>query len=222
MTTRTLIPVAQEVLSGRITDRVSGHGLGRAKILLSVRSGNGPFVPFPLQPRLRADGFFSLGASWTALTAVLPLDKATRFQLGVEMQGFEPASHVVFANRVDVRRAETTVTVGGQDITRVGLSGAPFDLSVALEPKPVGLTGVVLRDGELSAPIENARIKVAGARNNTTVITGADGRYRLDALPLEQSVEIEARLGPVTFLQTHAVNFKQPLNRLDFSFPSTP
>lgn len=209
---------AQALIRLRVTDLVSGLALPEAEVMTSLKAeeGDGIYRSSPFEFRNMHDGWFIMVINYQALVGKLRLGVATRFKFNVSLRGYEMAEELLLISADDFTAVSEEVVVGDSVIPRRRLRGAPFEQQIVLEPNPVRLAGLVVRDNDLDKPIENVNVMVNDDAANA-VMTGGDGRFRFNSLPLKQTVDVTVSEVDNSDTTTHVIDFRNPINHLTLS-----
>ncbi len=215
------LAAAQTLLRIKVSDSVSGAALPDAAIETSIKTTVGDYRPSPFALRNMRDGWSVLGVSHRELTARVRIGVTTRFRFAVTRPGYAAAEEELFIAPGDFTAVEEDVNVGGITLRRARIAGAPFEQRITLDPLPVRLVGQLVQDNDLTDPVAGATITLDGDAGGAQT-TDAEGRFRFDALPLVQTVEVTAEKGDDETAVTHIIDFKQPTNQLTLSFITEP
>lgn len=88
----------------------------------------------------------------------------------------------------DLALVETEATVAGQQVTTLRVDGAPFTFNARVLPPPVLLDGLVLVDHDPETAAAGATVTAAPL---APVVTDEHGRFRIPALPVAETVDLE-------------------------------
>src|SRR5690606_35490600 len=86
---------------------------------------------------------------------------------------------------------------------------------LALQPSPVGINGRVISDHDFNAPLAGISIQVTDPLVLAPVISDAQGRFRIDALPVAESVTLQLEGSDSTI--HHVIDYTPPFNTRIFS-----
>jgi hypothetical protein len=98
-----------------------------------------------------------------------------------------PITRTLVVTGADLAVVEVQRMVDGQALTVQRISAAPFRFEIALDPAPVLLDGLVLRGGDPADPAAGVTVRIAGLPD---AVTDAEGRFRIPALPISDSVTL--------------------------------
>ena len=98
-------------------------------------------------------------------------------------------------------------------VTKV-VSGAPFVFDIVAPAVAVGLRGIVLKKTDPDQPLANVSVK---AGNLAPVLTGANGRFAIEALPVTETVDLvlQGTGSPVNI--TFRPDYLTPVNTVSLS-----
>jgi hypothetical protein len=113
----------------------------------------------------------------------------------------------------DLALTEVSRTVAGQTLIVTTIAGAPFDLSAEIDPAPVALAGIVLRDHDPAEPLAGIGVAAGGA----PAVTDGAGRFFIPALPLAAELSLTLTEGGTTTILPLRVDFAQPINKATLS-----
>jgi hypothetical protein len=211
----TRLPVRQNLAVGRVSENITRRGLAARSATLSAQATAGPLVPLAARFLTRAEGYFAF--------SILP---------GSDMPDFSAAANVTlraefrFAARPPILAertvagsvlalADTVRSIAGQDVTVRTVTGAPIDLSVAADPAPVALQGIVLREHDPAQPLEGITVAAGPAQT----ATDAQGRFFLPALPLVAEVVLDLTENGTTTHHPFRIDYERPVNSATLSLP---
>lgn len=216
MTTVTLSSAAALILRVRVFDDLTGRGLPDVAPSLELRQGRGIFKPFPASLTRKGHGWFALVAPMDQVLAAIQPEIVTRFRLSAAPVGHDAGEVVLMADRNRMLLIEDVVQAGGGETTLRRFRGAPFDMQLGLLPAAMRLEGIVLADGDPARPESDARVFVDGAQ---VAMSGADGRFSVDALPQSARVEIAVRKAARETIIAHVIDYPARPNRLTIALP---
>lgn len=209
------LPVRQNLAVGRVSERITERGLAVLSATLSLQAGAGPVVPLAARFLTRPEGYFAFN--------ILPerdmpdVSGAADVVLRAEFQIAEGTP--VIAERTVAGSAlaltDSPRTVAGQNVTVRSVAGAPVDLSVAADPAPVALQGIVLRGNDPAQPVAGAGVAAGPAQS----VTDAQGRFFLPALPLAAQVELAVTDNATTTTHAFRIDYERPVNSVVLSLP---
>ena len=207
--------VRQNLATGRVSERITGRGLAAASATLSLRAGTGPLLPIAARFLPRAEGYFAFsilpGRDMPDLSAAPSVTVRAEFRFGAR----DPvvAERTVAGSLLALE--DRTRRIAGQDVTLRTVAGAPIDLSVAADPAPVALQGIVLRDHDPAQPVAGARV-AAGPEHR---FTDAQGRFFLPVLPLLAELVLDLTLDATTTSHRFRIDYARPVNSATLSLP---
>lgn len=210
------LPVRQTIAAGRAAERITERGLTALSATLSFRAGTDPLRPLPARFHLRAEGYFAFGLIPERDMPDLSAASSVTLRAEFERHGTAPVAVEATVPGAALALEEVERTVAGRTVTVERIAGAPFDLSLMVDPAPVALAGIVLRDHDPAAPAAGVTVTAGPA----AVLTDAGGRFFLPALPLVAEVELELTDGTETTTQPFHIDYETPVNRVSLSLPS--
>ncbi|MGK0399427.1 MAG: hypothetical protein ACJA0I_001729 [Gammaproteobacteria bacterium] len=205
----------QALIVLQVNDAISGAAIEKTESLhTSVRyPGEAEFNPFPAAMRILAGGYFVyIGSALSVFPNGLDPADDVEFQFDVFATGYGNFQSIIVVNAAAVIPVSTTVISLQHSVEAMLVDAPVIQQSISLQPNPIGLQGSVIDDNDFSNPISGVSIRVITPVNEPAVISDAQGRYRIDTLPVASSVTLEIdHLGDVTTVQ-HLVDFATPLN----------
>jgi hypothetical protein len=207
--------VRQVAVTGRVRDAIDGRGLAAA-IALDWRTEppGGAFRPFPGAVKAAGDGRFAIHCDPATLdpgpsgTVRLRLSVTVPGRAPVVVEATDPASAWALADR-------SAPTSGGTTRWR-GLAGPVRAFDVAVAPNPVALEGHVFRDNDPATPAAGATVTIVAPPTPGAATVGADGAFRIDALPVVETVGLSIVDGPRSAAPTLRVDYAARINRAAF------
>jgi hypothetical protein len=207
--------VSQVLVSGRLSDSVSGRGVeGAAPTLDYDPSGGGEFVPLPARLTRHGDGWFSFHLAPGSMPQ--PSGPTPALRLAASAARHADSVAILAIAPADLALATDTKSIAGHEVKIERLDGAPFRIDLLLEPLPVALAGHVFVEGDSEQPASGADVVIV-APPGAAAKTGGDGAFGLLALPVAAEVTVEVtHEGDVN---THIIrpDFDQRINRAVFA-----
>ena len=207
--------VQQALVVGQVTNSLTNEAISSAlNVEVAVRyPGDTQFQAFPAKVRIMPAGYFSIAGS---PTRVLPLQLApadtVEFRLNVSAPGFTLLEDIVSVSAASATPSVTTEVLASHNV-EVALIAAPLlQRSLALDPLPVGLTGVVIEDNDQSRPLSGVSIQVIAPEIGSAVTSDVRGRYRIENLPIAQSITLQMALDGDLTTTEHIIDYTIPLN----------
>lgn len=203
----------QTIIKGRVTEAVTGRPLSPVSAALefthATKSG---FLPATLLAK--SAGYFALhlapGRSMPELTGHGPVT----LKLTLGFSGHAPINISKIIPAVQLSIIDRPVKVASTMLVTRVISGAPFVFDVLAPASPVGLRGIVLKKSDPDEPLANVSVK---AGNLAPVLTGANGRFAIDALPVTETVALvlQGTGAPVNI--SYRPDYLTPVNTATFS-----
>jgi hypothetical protein len=207
--------IRQNLATGRLSERITGRGLAVVSGSLSVQAEAGPLLPVAARCLVRTEGYFAF--------SILPerdmpdvsaaANVTLRAELHLSSRASIPTERTVPGSAlalVDIPRI-----IAGQDVILRTVSGAPIDLSIATDPAPVALQGIVLRNHDPAQPVAGVHVAAAPAATDTDV----QGRFLLPALPLLAEVVLTLTEDGTTTSHPFRIDYARPVNSATLSLP---
>jgi hypothetical protein len=206
----------QIIAAGRVAERITGRGLPDLSGTLLFRSNTPEWRSLPASFSARAEGFvaFSLipGRDMPDLSAFAAVTLRAEYQRA----RLAPVVAERTITGAELALQEVPRRLGGRTLSALVISGAPFDLSAEVDPLPVALAGVVLRDHDPAEPVAGVEVSAGGAK----VLSDAGGRFFLPALPLVALLSLKiTEDGEDTIFPFH-IDYAKPVNSVTLSLPS--
>ncbi|HEX8309321.1 MAG TPA: hypothetical protein VF645_12975 [Allosphingosinicella sp.] len=207
--------LTQVLVSGRVSDAMSGRGLdGAAPILDFDPSGSGGFVSLPARLTRHGDGWFAFHLAPGAMPQ--PSGPTPTLRLAASAARHVDGLATVAVPPADLALASEEQTIAAHDVTIVRIAGAPFRIALTLDPLPVALAGHVFIDGDSDQPAAGADVEIVVPPGASTT-TGADGGFGLLTLPVAAEVTVKVTHGGE--VRNHVVrpDYDQRINRAVFT-----
>lgn len=206
----------QVLARGRVSDAVTGRGLGTFDVALGFTHGGGS-GDLPGVLALKPDGWFAVqvrpAVQMPDLAAAGPVTLTAR--VTVPGRGAVEVAQVV--DGTELALVEVSVPVGDSETVVERIAGAPFTFSVALPPQPVALAGIVLRDHDPDIPVAGVEVR---ADVGAPVVTDARGRFFLPALPVAETITLTLTEDAEESTTSYRPDFSRPVNTVTLSRPS--
>jgi hypothetical protein len=207
--------VRQNLVTGRVSERITGRGLAVDSATLTAKVGAAPRLPLAARFLRRAEGYFAFSIlpdrEMPDFSAAPNVTLRAEFRLGSGAPVF--SEHTVAGSALAL--VETTRKVAGQDVKLRTIKDAPVDLSVEIDPLPVALQGIVLREHDPAEPIAGIGVEAGPAQT----VTDAQGRFFLSPLPLLAAVTLKLTEKGTTTNHPFRVDYSNPVNSATLSLP---
>lgn len=181
------VGLRQALVTGRAWERFTERGLPVHEAQLRGSHAGGGAV-FRTGLTLRPGGWFALHLDPARDMPDLAAAGAVTLTLTLRARGLAPVERSLNVTGADLALVEVPLLVAGQALTAERVAGAPFAFSVAVDPPPLLLEGLVLRDHDPAEPAAGVAVRANGA---DAAVTDAEGRFRIAALPLAESVTLD-------------------------------
>lgn len=204
----------QALVTGQVVDALTGSGITPDSIVLEMRfPDETDFRPVRADLRLGAAGYFAFhGTATQAFPQTLEADEELALRFSVTARSHTAQQVSVNIPATAITAPVTPTQLGGHELA-VRIIAAPVQHQmIELAPLPVGLNGLVISDHDLDSPLEGASIQVIEPVVQPAVLSNADGRFRINALPLSQSVTLQVELGDVSTTINHVVDYTTSFN----------
>jgi hypothetical protein len=176
----------QSLAAGRLFEQFTERGFPdfSARLAYAHPAGAGVFGTILVK---QPAGYFALQLSPEREMPDLAAAGTVDLTLTLEIPGRAPIALPLATTGAALAVVEETRTIAGQSVTVRRVAGAPFPFQAALPPPPVLLDGLALLDGDPETPGAGIDVTALGA---PTVVTDAEGRFRIPALPLAAMVTL--------------------------------
>ena len=207
--------VQQAIIYGQVIDRLTGQGLrGEFSVDISLKlAGSSEFQSFDVAPRTLAGGYFVLSGNPVDILPVhVAAADSVEIRIAVSSPGYTGAEETVVVTSANITPAPVAVDIADKAY-QLPLITAPLVQSlISLLPVAVGINGMVVDDNDLDSPVVGASVQVIAPDVLPAVTTDSNGRYRIENLPIVESVTVRAELGLETSSVEHVVDYTTPLN----------
>lgn len=176
----------QVLARGRLFERLTERGFPRFDARLSYAFGTHRGT-FPTVLTIRPGGWFALHLDPARDMPDLSGAGPVRLTLRLERPNDPPLDATLDVPGADLAVVEVPRSVDGKSLTTMRVAGAPFSFEIAVDPAPLLLDGLVLRDSDQAAPVAGLTISVATLPDR---VTDAQGRFRILALPVAEIVTL--------------------------------
>lgn len=207
--------VRQALVSGQVIDGLTGQGLrGAFSVDISLKlAGSSQFKPFAATPRILPGGYFVLsGNPVDILPARLAPADSVEIRIAVSAPGYAAAEEVVVVDGASITPSPVAVDIAEQTYQLALIDAPVLQSLITLLPVAVGISGIVVDDNDLDSPVVGASVQVIAPDVLAAVISDSNGRYRIENLPIVESVTVRAELGSEASSVEHFVDYTTPLN----------
>ena len=210
---------SQALITGRLTNALTGAGIRPDTLQLSLRlTAEQPFSPLAAAVQFSANGYFAVaGIASAVLPQHLAPDSQAQLQYQISASGYSMLQDSVMLSQSAVTALTSTEQLAGYSLPVSRIAAPAVHLSLALQPSPVGLSGVVIEDNDLAVPLSGVSLQIVAPEVLPAVLSDAQGRFRIAALPLTSTVTLQISRGDVVSSITHVVDYKTLLNPLIIS-----
>ncbi|TJZ91291.1 hypothetical protein FA743_12270 [Paracoccus gahaiensis] len=176
----------QVLARGRLFERLTERSFPRFDARLSYTFGTNRGT-FPTVLTIRPGGWFALHLDPSRDMPDLSAAGPVRLTLTLTRPGDPPLDATLDVPGANLAVVEVPRPVAGQALTTLRVAGAPFSFEVGVDPTPVLLDGLVLRDSDQAAPAAGVILRIAFLPDR---LTDAQGRFRIPALPVAEAVTL--------------------------------
>ncbi|MEH6453928.1 MAG: carboxypeptidase-like regulatory domain-containing protein [Psychromonas sp.] len=205
----------QALIVVQLNDAISNTAIEQATSLQTfVRyPGEVDFSPFSAHLRNIAGGYFVyVGNASDIFPKNLNPADSVDFRFDISATGYDTMQATQVVSATAITPLSTAVITPQQSVDALLVNAPVIQQNFSLQPNSVGLQGSVIDDNDFSNPIAGVSVRVIAPAIEPAAISDAQGRYRLDSLPVASSVTLEIdNLGEVTTIQ-HLIDFATPLN----------
>ena len=176
----------QTLIKGRVSEAVTGRPLSPVSAALEFsHAAKSGFLPATLLAK--PGGYFALHLVPARSMPGLAGHGPVTLKLTLGFEGRAPVNVSKVIPDIQLSIIDRPVKVGTAMLVTKVISGAPFVFDVAAPAVAVGLRGIVLKKTDPDQPLANVSVK---AGNLAPVLTGTNGRFAIDALPISETVDL--------------------------------
>ncbi|WP_350282049.1 carboxypeptidase regulatory-like domain-containing protein [Nitrosomonas sp.] len=204
----------QALFTGQVINALTGAAVVPAAMTLEMRlPGQVEFRPLRVGLRFISAGYFcASGVAEQVLPQRLEGDAEVELRFRVSAPAYNDLEVVMAASAADITVETVMEDLGGHTLP-LRLVAAPIVRRVlAMQPVPVGLRGRVISDHDFDAPLAGASIQVTEPELQAAVVSNTRGRFRIDALPVSQSVTLKVEQGGNSATIHHVIDYTTPFN----------
>jgi len=212
----TSLSARQVLVRGRVSEAVTNRVFDDFTVAASYANAAGEGV-LPVGLQRKSGGYYALHLDPIRDMPDLSQDGAVTLTITLTPAGRTPLVLTKDIPAAEFARVARPVAIGAQMLQAHVLAGAPFLFDFILPARPVGLRGIVLENHDPEAPLAGVKIRAGDAPE---VVTGANGRFAIDALPVTDIVSIELEgAGPVETVDFRP-DYEIPVNTITLSLGS--
>ena len=203
----------QTIVKGRVTEAVTGRPLSPTSAALEFNhAAKSGFLPATLLAK--PGGYFALHLSPSRSMPGLTGHGPVTLKLTLGVAGRAPVNVSKVIPEIQLSIVDRPVKVGPAMLVTKVVSGAPFVFDIVAPAVAVGLRGIVLKKTDPDQPLANVSVK---AGNLAPVLTGANGRFAIEALPVTETVDLvlQGTGSPVNI--TFRPDYLTPVNTVSLS-----
>lgn len=203
----------QTIIKGRVAEAVTTRPLSPVSATLEFSHAAASGL-LPATLLSKPQGYFALHLSPGRSMPVLTGHGPVTLKLTLGFAGRAPLVATRIIPEVQLSIVDRQVKVGTALLMSKVISGAPFVFDFVAAAAPVGLRGIVLKKTDPDTPLANVSVK---AGNLAPVMTGANGRFVINALPVTETVALvlQGTGSPVNI--TYRPDYLTPVNTVTFS-----
>lgn len=207
--------IQQAIITGQVINGLTSQGMNNAfSVEFSLRlPGDSEFQPLRANNKTTAGGYFVLsGNPLDILPANLMPADTVDFRITVSAPGFNGAEEIVTINATDITASPVSIDIAGNNF-ELSLIDAPLvQRVISLLPEAVGINGIVVDDHDLDSPVVGASVQVIAPAVLPAVTSDSNGRYRIENLPVVESITVRAELGSASSNVEHVIDYTTPFN----------
>lgn len=181
------VPMRQLLAQGRFFETITNRGIVRFNATLGYSYAGGEGT-FRAAQSVLPGGYFALhldpGRTMRDLSGV----GTVTLTLTLTRASAAPMTAQVDVDGAGLAVVEQTRTVDSQPVKVYRIAGAPFVFDLSVSPKPVLLDGLLLRHNDPADPADGVGVSASGIPD--VVTTDFEGRFRIPALPLSETVTL--------------------------------
>jgi hypothetical protein len=210
------LSVRQTLVRGKVFEAVTNRSFGAFTAVLSFTNSAGQGL-LPAKLMAKRGGHYALQLDPAREMPDLSKNGPVTLKLVVTIPGRDPLAQTKNIPAAQFALVSRPVKVGDQMLSTRVLAGAPFVFDFTLPAKPVGLRGIVLKKHDPDQPLAGVKIR---AGNAPQVLTAANGRFAINALPVTEAVSIQLEgTGPIETV-TFRPDYELPVNTITLSLGS--
>lgn len=209
------LAVAQQALvTGQVLNALNGAPVTAASLLLETRlPGETEFRPLRAKLRFTSAGYFcAIGIAEQVLPQGLAADAELALRFRVTAPRFEELVAIVALAAAAVTVVPDEGTVADHTLPLRLISAPVVHQVLALQPLPVGIAGWVISDHDFNAPLAGVSVHVTEPVVQAPVISDAQGRFRIDTLPVAESVTLQVEGSDSSTTIKHVIDYTTPFN----------
>lgn len=187
----TAVSMRQVLAQGRFYEAITNRGFVgfHATLSYSHAAGEGVFVT--TQTILR-EGYFALHFDpSSAMPDFSQVASVTLTLTLVHASAAPVIAHIEDVDVADLSLEQQQHTINNQLITVSRVSGAPFVFNISIEPQPILLDGLLLHNHDPEEPAVGVAVTILGDAGITIKNTDDEGRFRITALPISETVTLQ-------------------------------
>lgn len=207
--------VAQQALvTGQVIDAVTGSGVTPDSLFLEMRfPGETEYRMVRASLRLGSAGYFSFsGAARRVFPQSLDPTAEVELRFNVSARFYTALQTSVLVAAETIIAPVSIAELGNHELELRVISAPVVHAVLTLAPTPVGISGLVIGDHDLNSPLEGASIQVIEPIVQPAVLSNSQGRFRINALPLAQTITLQVELGDVSTKINHVIDYTTPFN----------
>lgn len=184
----TTVPIRQVLAQGRFYESITNRGMAGFHATLGYSHAGGEGI-FRTAQTILPEGYFALHLDpGNTMPNLSQVDSVTLI-LTLIRASAAPVIAQVNVDGADLSLEEQEHTVNNQLVRVHRISGAPFVFDMPVEPKPILLDGLLLRNSNPEEPAGDVEVSVLGITE--TVVTNPEGRFRITTLPISETVTLQ-------------------------------
>lgn len=204
----------QALITGQIVDSLTGSGVAPDSLGLEMKlPGESVYRAVPVNCRLGAGGYFTFhGVAVHAFPQSLEVDEELELRFTVIANSYTALQISAQVAASAITALATSSEIGGHVLEMRIVSAPVLHQVLEISPLPVGINGLVISDHDLASPLEGASVQVIAPVVQPAVLSNEQGRFRINALPLAQSVTLQVELGDISTTINHVIDYTTSFN----------
>lgn len=182
----TRLPSRQVLIRGRVGEAITGRSYEDFHVLIEAEQGP-TTCALPVTVANKPGGWYVAHLGPRGTWPVFAEGVEVTLRVTITLAGREPQVLSEAVEPSALQLATVDRSLGEQEVTTTRIAGAPFTFDLTVDPLPVSLKGMVIRNHDPADPLAGVTVT---ADASPPVQTDARGQFFIPALPVAEAITL--------------------------------